>query len=158
MRSLASRPPSAPQRAGSRTVTEALAQIGYSEPLAAKLHAEEAKLLDARAALAQATAAAAPAPLPRAYSGSAVLAVLENIGAAALASPLKAKALLHGIVEGILIQPTGDGYSVRVTLTMTDPALLSDGGVGDFQTGCWGLHDTFASPSKPASFTRGFGR
>jgi hypothetical protein len=135
-------------------VTEALARIGYSEPLAAKLRAEEAKLLDARAALAQATAAAVPAPLPRAYSGRAALAVLENIGAAALAKPQKAKALLHGIVEGILMQPRADGYSVRVVLKQTDPAILSDGGAGDSQTGCGGAHQGIASPCRPAMFAR----
>ncbi len=39
-------------------MTEALARIGYSEPLAAKLRAEEARLLDARKALADMAPAA----------------------------------------------------------------------------------------------------
>ena len=119
-------------------VTDSIARMGHSELLEARFRTEEAKLLDARVALAQATAAAVPAPLPRAYSGRAVLAVLEHIGAAALARPQKAKAMLQRVVEAILMQPTADGYSVRVTLKKTDPAILSDGGAGDFQTGCGG--------------------
>ncbi len=45
-------------------VTEAIARIGFSEPLAAKLKAEEAKLLDTRKALAQVASPANPKPLP----------------------------------------------------------------------------------------------
>jgi hypothetical protein len=120
-------------------VTEALARIGYSEPLAAKLRAEEARLLNAREALAGAAPAAkAPAP-PPSYSREAVLAVVENLAAAVLVKPQKSKALLQAVVEGILMDPSPDGYSVRVTLKRTNPAaLVEDSGVGDSQSGCGG--------------------
>ncbi len=83
-------------------VTEALARIGYSEPLAAKLRAEEAKLLNAREALAGAAPATKPAAPPPSYSRAAVLAVVENLASAVLAKPQKGKALLQAVVEGIL--------------------------------------------------------
>lgn len=120
-------------------VTDALARIGYSEPLAAKLRAEEAKLLEARRALAGAAAPATPTPLPRAYSGAAVLAVLERIAEAALKRPQKGRALLRAVVESILMDPKPDGYAVRITLRNTNPAALEeDGGVGDSQRSCGG--------------------
>jgi site-specific DNA recombinase len=72
-------------------VTEALARIGYSEPLAQKLRAEEAKLLNAREALAGAAPAVRPAaPLPS-YARAAVLAVMENLASAVLAKPQKGR-------------------------------------------------------------------
>ena len=131
-------------------VTDALARIGYSEPLAAKLRAEEAKLLDARKALAQAATTAKPSPAPRAYSGRAVLAVLENIATAAMTKPQKAKALLQWVVEAILMTPTPEGYSVRVTLKKTNPAaLVQDGRVGDYQSGCGGPQPWPQQSSRP---------
>lgn len=66
-------------------VTEALARIGYSEPLAAKLRAEEARLLDARKALAAMARAVKPSTPPPTFSREAVLAVVENLAAAVLA-------------------------------------------------------------------------
>lgn len=120
-------------------VTEALARIGYSEPLAAKLRAEEGKLLDCRKALAQAAAPPTPAPVPRAYSRAAVLAVLDSIAEAALKRPQKARALLQAVVESILMDPRPDGYAVRITLKNKNPAALEgDGVAGDYQTGCGG--------------------
>jgi hypothetical protein len=59
------------------------------------------------------------------------LAVIENIAEAARVKPQKAKELMGGVVDGILMQPTPDGYAVRVVLKSTDPAILADGGVGD---------------------------
>ena len=103
-----------------------------------------------------AAATAKPAPLPRAYSGRVVLAVLEHIGAAALAKPQKAKALLHGIVEAILMQPTADGCAVRMTQKKTGPAVLSDGGAGDSQTGCGGSATALASSARARSAARYF--
>jgi hypothetical protein len=119
-------------------VTEALARIGYSEPLAAKLRAEEARLLDAGKALAGMAPTAKPSAPPRSYSCEAVLAVVENL-AAVLAKPQKGKALLQAVVEGILMEPLPDGYAVRLTLKKTNPAaLVEGGGVGDSQSGCGG--------------------
>ncbi len=83
--------------------------MGFSEPLAAKLRAEEAKMLDARKALAEARAAASPAPPPPAYSSRAMLAVVENVGAAVAAKPQKAKEMLRGVVESILMTPPRTG-------------------------------------------------
>ncbi|BDG01557.1 hypothetical protein [Anaeromyxobacter oryzae] len=119
-------------------VTEALARIGYSEPLAAKLKSEEAKLLDARTALALAAPAAKAATPPPSYSRAAVLAVIENLASAVLAKPQKGKALLQAVVEGILMEPSPDGYAVRLTLKKTNPAALEGSGAGDYQTGCGG--------------------
>lgn len=122
-------------------VTDALARIGYSEPLAAKLRAEEANLLEASRALAGAATPATPAPVPRAYSGAAVLAVLEKIAEAALKKPQKGRALLRAVVEAILMDPKPDGYAVRITLKNTNPAaLVEDSGVGsgDSQRSCGG--------------------
>lgn len=121
-------------------VTEAIARIGYSDPLAAKLRAEEARLLDARKVLAQAAVPAAPSPAPRAYSPAAVLAVVDEVAAATLKRPQKARERLRGFVDAILMTPTPDGYSVRVSLKKTNPAALfsEDGRVGDSQRSCGG--------------------
>ena len=116
-------------------VTEAFARIGYSEPLAAKLRAEEARLLEARTALA----AAAPPKQPerlRAYSGAAVLCVVENIAVAAMKKPQEAKALLRGVVEAIVMHPSAEGYRASITLKNINPANLLDGGVDDSQRSC----------------------
>jgi hypothetical protein len=53
-------------------VTEALARIGYSEPFARTLRAEEERLLDAREALASMAPAAKPSIPPASYSCAAV--------------------------------------------------------------------------------------
>jgi hypothetical protein len=82
--------------AGSHPSTE----VGHSDTLAAKLRAEEAKLLEAREALARASVPASPPPLPRAYSTAAVLAVLDHSAEAASKKPQKAKALLRAVVNG----------------------------------------------------------
>ncbi len=66
------------------------------------------------------------------------MAVLDHISAAAQAKPQKAKALLHGVVDAILMTPTREGCRVRVTLKTTNPAILADGGVGDSQRSCGG--------------------
>jgi hypothetical protein len=51
----------------------------------------------------------------------------------------KGKALLQAGVEGILLDPSPDGYAVRVSLKKTNPAALGeDSGVGDSQTSCGG--------------------
>ncbi len=120
-------------------MTEALARIGYSEPLAAKLQAEEARLLDARKALSGMAPAAKPSAPPPSYSQEAVLAVVDNLAAVVLAKPQKGKALLQAVVEGILMEPSPNGYAVRVTLKKTNPAALGeDSGVGDSKSGCGG--------------------
>jgi hypothetical protein len=36
------------------------------------------------------------------------------------------------------MDPKPDGYAVRITLKMTNPAFLSEGGVGDYQKSCGG--------------------
>jgi DNA invertase Pin-like site-specific DNA recombinase len=132
-------------------VTEAIARIGYSEPLAAKLRSEEARLLDVRKALAQAATPARPSPTPPAYSARAVLAVVKEIATAAAKRPQKAKELLQGVVESILMQPSPDGYAVRVVLKKTNPAaLVEDSGVGDYQTGCGGVHPGIPSTRQPS--------
>ena len=125
-------------------VTEALARIGFSEPLAAKRRAEEAKLLDARKTLAEASAAAGPSPPPPAYSSRAMLAIVENIGAAAAAKPQKAKELLRGVVESISMTPAADGYSVRVALKSIGPTAWLGDGAEDYETGCGGAIMTFS--------------
>jgi hypothetical protein len=77
--------------------------------------------------------------LGEARAAAPAQAVVENLAAAVLAKPQKGKALLDAVVEGILMEPSPDGYAVRVTLKKTNPAALGeDSGVGDSQSGCGG--------------------
>jgi hypothetical protein len=75
---------------------------------------------------------------------------VENLASAVLAKPQNGKALLQAVVEGILMEPSPDGYGVRVALKKTNPAALGeDSGVGDSQSGCGGLHSGYSSTSRP---------
>lgn len=131
-------------------VTEAIARIGYSEPLEAKLRGEEAKLLGAKNALALATVPANLPPPPPAYSSRAMLAVVEHIGAAAKVKPQKAKELLRGVVESILLTPKPDGYGVRISLKSISPATWEGDGADICETGCGGASDDSSATPNPS--------
>ncbi|GEJ59255.1 hypothetical protein AMYX_39960 [Anaeromyxobacter diazotrophicus] len=112
--------------------------------VAARFRAEEVKLLDARQALAEAAVAATPALPSPAYSTRAMLSVIENIATAATVKPHKARELLRGVVDSILMTPTPDGYAVRVALKNISPAAWEGDGAEDYKTGCGGATVTFS--------------
>ncbi len=68
-----------------------------------------------------------------------MLAVIENIATASTAKPQKAKELLRGVVESILMTATPDGYDVRIELKRLGPAaVLGDRAEEDYVGSCGG--------------------
>lgn len=76
-----------------------------------------------------------------------MLAVIESIGAAAKAKPRKAKELLRGVVESVLLTPKPDGYGVRVSLKSISPATLGGNGADICETGCGGPQQVWQIPA-----------
>lgn len=126
-------------------LSEAVARVGFSYALAAKLKSEEAKLLDARQALAQVAGPAKLPPAPRAYSPDAVLAAVESIAQAVAQRPQKGKAFLQALIESIVMDPSPGGYSVRLALKNISPAAVEgNGAVEVTERSCGGPQEGFS--------------
>lgn len=67
-----------------------------------------------------------------------MLAVIENIAAAAAAKPQKAKALLRAVVDSVLMRPTPEGYAARILLKRNSLATVEGDEADVYQTGCGG--------------------
>lgn len=119
-------------------VTEAVAKLGPRDHLVAKLGAEEARLLDARAALAKASRPAPTAArVERQVSVRQMLAVLAHVEEAARRSPAKAQEALAGIVRSVTLTPTAESWRAALAFNGTAPLVLVQGGRFD-GVGCGG--------------------
>lgn len=104
----------------------------------AKLKAEEARLLDARAALARASRPPpTAAQVQRQVSVRQMLAAMEHIAEAAEASPAKAREALSAIVRTVTLTPTPEGWRAALAFNGTAPLVLVQGGRLD-TGGCGG--------------------
>jgi len=113
-----------------------MARTGYSEPLVRKLQIEEAKLLDLRQALANATASERPHKVARTISVAPVLEAFEEVARNAKTRADRARVGLADLLESVVVTPIGDdGHNIRLKLRKETAAiagghLCEEGGCG----------------------------
>jgi site-specific DNA recombinase len=113
------------QAARVEKVAEAIATIGCSETLARKLREEEAKLRQARAALARVAPAKKPADAGPKPTVEQVLAVMRDVERVYRKDPRLAREALASVMEPVLLHPTDKGLKAEVRLTrVAQPAGL----------------------------------
>jgi site-specific DNA recombinase len=118
-------------------VADAVARIGYSEPLERKLRVEEERARGLRAELAKSAGTPKRVARPR-LSAIALLARLDDLAEVAARKPRQARAGLAEIVEGIVLTPQASGR-VKATLRLkSETAALAGDRSGFELTGCGG--------------------
>jgi hypothetical protein len=142
------------QEARVEKVGRTLLDVGVSDYLRAALRQEEDKLRGLRQQLA---AAIQRQPAPGAKLDVArVAAVMRNLSDVAASDPAEARRVMAEVVESVVLRFTEDGPEAEVTLK-NETAAIAGGRLSAESTGCGGLHQRIASPSRPAMFTRPFG-
>jgi hypothetical protein len=112
-----------------------LIEVGASDFLKERLRGEEAKLRDLRHALAKASIPKDAAPA-RKVSLEQVLAVLEQVEKVAAKNPGRAREVLAGVMDPVVLTPTAEGYEASLTLRNETAALA--GGHTLLSDGCGG--------------------
>jgi site-specific DNA recombinase len=127
-------------------LTEAICSVGVNDILAAKLRAEEKKLLDAKQRLATAVAPKKAPPVPPVVTAT-VMKLMDRLEVLAQHKPAEAREALAGIIESIVLTPGPDGYSAKLVLK-NEAATL--GGGRFVQHGCGGPMINFLSTAHEA--------
>ena len=100
--------------------------MGVNDILAAKLRAEEKKLLDAKQRLASLTAPKKATPVPPVVT-TRVVRLMDRLDVLAQHRPAEAKELLTGIIESIVLTPGPNGCSAKLVLKMKRPPRSTAG-------------------------------
>ncbi|HEY6002356.1 MAG TPA: hypothetical protein VIV57_05725 [Anaeromyxobacter sp.] len=107
-------------------VADAIARIGYSEPLERKLKTEEQRARELRAELAE--AAGAPPRSGRAKLAAARLAErLQELAHVAAKKPREARAALAQVVEAVVLAPQANGRLKATLRLRNETAALASG-------------------------------
>jgi hypothetical protein len=131
------------QAAAVERIGNRLIEVGASDFLKERLRAEEAKLRDLRHALAKASVPKDAAPAPK-VSLEQVLAVLEQVEKVAEKAPARAREVLAGVMEPVVLTPTPEGYEASLTLRNETAALA--GGRTLLSESCGGLQLRDSAP------------